>query len=76
MPSAPAPPTFPTGQSRWEYVVIWQRVGAVERFRHEVVARTRQEAADWSFAHVSKALGVNIECWRIDSVRRARVADE
>ncbi len=75
MPSAPAPPTFPAGQTRWEYIVIWQRVGAAESFRHEVVARSSEEAASWSFAHVSKALGANIECWRIDAVRRAHISE-
>lgn len=76
MPFAPAPPTFPAGQTRWEYVVIWQRVGAPERFRHEVVAGSREEAAGWWFAHVSRALGANIDLWRIDSVRRARITED
>ncbi len=75
MPSAPAPPTFPEGQTRSEYVVIWQRVGAAESFRHAVVARSREEAASWSFAHVSKALGENIEYWRIGAVRRAHISE-
>jgi hypothetical protein len=55
--------------------VIWQRVGATERFRHLVAAETPAQARDRSNVEIAAAFGPNIDVWEIVAVARVTHSD-
>jgi hypothetical protein len=55
--------------------VIWERVGASERFKHFVIAETAAQARYNSSIEIASALGPNAEVWEIVDVVEVTMAD-
>jgi len=59
-----------TYQGSHRYCVWWKRVGAADRFRHQVWADSIDEAVRRSRLDVTKALGTNASLWKIEKPER------
>jgi hypothetical protein len=52
-------------QGSHTYCILWKRVGAVDRFRHCVMADSIDDAVSRSRQDISAALGTNASLWKI-----------